>query len=60
MIKDLDSWKTTLHKLEASQDKGSRRIANYIVAGEYIPRRQTESEQYVRADDNSASYHMLL
>ncbi|KAL0800724.1 hypothetical protein Bca101_055899 [Brassica carinata] len=60
--KDEESWKTTLRKLEASQDNGSRQITNYIGAGEYLPRRQIELEQYVRAneEEHSASYHMLL
>lgn len=34
--------------------------STYIGAGEYIPRCQTELEQYVSADDKSASCHMLL
>ncbi|WZZ67526.1 hypothetical protein YC2023_078896 [Brassica napus] len=60
--KDKERWKTTLRKLEASQDNGSRQISKYIGAGEYLPRRQIELEQYVRADEeeHSASYHMLL
>ncbi|KAG2253019.1 hypothetical protein Bca52824_083155 [Brassica carinata] len=60
--KDEERWKTTLRKLEASQDNGSRQISKYNGAGEYLPRRQIELEQYVRADEeeHSASYHMLL
>lgn len=60
--KDEESWKITLRKLEASQDNGSLQVSNYIAAGEYLPRRQIELEQYVREDEeeHSASYHMLL
>ncbi|KAF3523698.1 hypothetical protein F2Q69_00050488 [Brassica cretica] len=60
--KNEESWNITLRKLEASQDNGSRQVSNYIAAGEYLPRRQIELEQYVRADEeeHSASYHMLL
>lgn len=60
--KDEESWKTTLRKLEASQDNGSRQVSNYIGAGEYLPRHQIELEQYVGADEekHSASYHMLI
>ncbi|CAA7043069.1 unnamed protein product [Microthlaspi erraticum] len=59
--KDEESWKRTLRKLEALQDKGSRQISNYIGAGEYFPRARTELEQYVGADEEvSPSYHMWL
>ena len=60
--KNKESWNITLRKLEASQDNGSHQVSNYIAAGEYLPRRQIELEQYVRADEeeHSASYHMLL
>ncbi|KAG2313223.1 hypothetical protein Bca4012_027785 [Brassica carinata] len=60
--KDLESWKSTLRNLEASQDNGSCQVSNYIGARAYLPRRQTELEHYIREDEenHSGSYHMLL
>lgn len=60
--KDEESWKRTLHKLEASQDNDRRYVSNYIGAGEYLPRRQIELEQYVSPDEEeySPSYIMSL
>ncbi|CAH8331638.1 unnamed protein product [Eruca vesicaria subsp. sativa] len=50
--KDEKSWKSTLRKLEASQDNCTREISSYIGAYERLPKHQiAELERYVGADD---------
>lgn len=60
--KDEETWKSTLCRLEASQDNGTRAVSSYIEAREYLPRHQIELERYVSAEQGeySPSYHMVL